>query len=303
MMLVIILVAGLLVFAGCGSDEPAVVDDGGDDSTGETVGYADGTYFAQENEFGGPGYKYFVVLTVEGGAITDAYWGGTNVQPSGNKRTASEAGNYPMVQVGGAAADWHVQAEAAEAWLIENQDPAAFEDLYTDEKGHTDALQTDDGTQVSIHVIEFFTLAEKALASDPVPKGGYMTPEDYVLMADLPADDRGWVYKGEFIVVNGTIVDVLYNSVFAGEFNDDTAKYFKKDADGNPDPSKPSSKLELGEDYGMAWDTQAISVADYVVDSQDFEVNYIDDEGHTDAIAGVSIHVIEFEKLFDKAFQ
>lgn len=295
--ILIIAMVSVLALTGCGSSEPTVEDEG------VVSTYEDGIYFAQEDGFAGSGYKYFTVITVEEGVITDAYWGGTNIQPSGNKRTASEAGNYPMVQVGGAAADWHKQAEAAEAWLLENQDPTAFEEFYTDEEGHTDALQTDDGTQVSIHVIEFFALAEKALASDPVPEGGFTTPEDYVVTTDLPADDKGWAYKGEFIVVNGTIVDALYNAVFAGEFSDDTAKYFKTDKDGNPDSTKPSSKLELGEAYGMAWDAQAVSAAAYVEDTQGFEVNYIDDEGHSDSIAGVSIHVNEFEELFNKAFE
>ncbi len=298
MFLLIISMVGAFALTGCGSSEPAAAEDEGQE---KSTGYADGIYFAQEDEFAGSGYKYFVVLTVEGGSITDAYWGGTNIVPQGNKRTASEQGNYPMVAAGGAAADWHVQAEAAETWLIENQDPAAFEEFYTDEEGHTDALKTDDGTQVSIHVIEFFSLAEKALASDPVPAGEYDTPEDYVATAELPIGDKGWSYKGEFIVVNGTIVDALFNAAFEGEFNEETAGYFKTDADGNPDPESPSSKLELKEAYGMPWHVQANAAADYVVENQGFAVNYIDDEGHTDSISGVSIHVIEFEELFNKA--
>ncbi len=301
MLLLIISMVGALALTGCGSSEPAAVEDEPDESSA----YADGIYFAQEDEFAGSGYKYFVVLTVEDGAITDADWGGTNIVPAGNKRTASEQGNYPMVAAGGAAADWHVQAEAAEAWLIDSQDPAAFEEFYTDEEGHTDALQTDDGTQVSIHVVEFFSLAEKALASDPVPAGAYNTPADYVATSELEAteDSKWWKYKGEFIVVNGTIVDALFNSVWAGEFSEDTAKYYETDADGNPDPEAPSNKLELGEAYGMAWDVQAISAAEFLEETQGFEVNYVDEDGHTDSISGVSIHVNEFEELFNKAFE
>ena len=299
MLLLIISMVGAFALTGCGSDEPAAVDDGQEESTG----YADGVYFAQEDEFAGSGYKYFVTLTVEDGAITDAYWGGTNIVPAGNKRTASEQGNYPMVAAGGAAADWHVQAEAAEAWLIENQDPTAFEEFYTDEEGHTDALQTDDGTQVSIHVIEFFSLAEKALAADPVPAGEFATPADYVATSELPIGEKGWSYKGEFIVVNGTIVDVLFNAAFEGEFNEETAGYFKADDEGNPDPESPSSKLELEDAYGMPWYVQANASADYLVENQGFDVNYVDEEGHTDSISGVSIHVNEFEELFNKAFE
>jgi hypothetical protein len=62
-----------------------------------------------------------------------------------------------MVEKGGAQAEWHEQAKAAEAYLLEVQDPTAIE--YTDDEGHTDAI-----SGVSIHVIEFFDLVEKALA-------------------------------------------------------------------------------------------------------------------------------------------
>lgn len=306
MLLLMISMAGVLVLTGCGSDEPGEPADNGEPvaDNGKASGiYEDGVYFAQEDEFAGSGYRYFVVVSVENGGITDAYWGGTNIVPAGNKRTTSEEGNYPMVAAGGAASDWHKQSEAAEAWLIENQDPAAFEEFYTDEEGHTEVLQTDDGTQVSIHVMEFFQLAEKALASDPIPEGTYETPLDYVATAELPAGDEGWSYKGEFIVVNGTIVNALYNAAFEGEFNEETAAYFKVDSEGNTDPESPSSKLELKEDYGMPWYKEASAVADYVVENQGFDVNYIDDEGHTDSISGVSIHVNEFEELFNKAFE
>lgn len=267
----------------------------------------DGVYFAEEDSFAeGSGYKYFVVLKVEGGKITDADWGGTNVQPVGNKRTLSEKGEYGMEAVAKAGA-WHDQAAAAEKWLIENQDPSKI--TYTDDEGHTDALKTDAGSTVSIHVVEFFDLAKKALEAGPVAEGTYTTPEDYVATATIPVDKadpefdstNAWEYRLDLIIVNGTIMDSNLNAIFAGEFSDDTAKFYKADKDGNPDETAPLGKVELGMDYGMDWKGNAEKVDAFVIENQGFEVNYTDDKGHTDAITGVSIHVNEYEELFKSA--
>ncbi|MFZ7121302.1 MAG: hypothetical protein ACOWWH_10160 [Eubacteriaceae bacterium] len=291
--LVVLLTIALVATFAVGCNSSSTSDD--------PVTYTDGVYFAQEDVFAaGSGYKYFVVVTVADGQVTDAYWGGTNVQPNGNKRTASEEGTYGMVAYGSAAADWYKQAEAAEAWLVENQDPAKFEEFYTDDAGHTEELTTDDGTQVSIHVIEFFELAKAALAGEPVAEGTYTTPDDYVATAALPVDGD-WEYKGEFVVVNGTVVSSNLNAIFAGELTDDTAKYYATDAEGNADDTAPLSKKELGEAYGMDWAGNAEKADAFVVESQGFAVEYSDDEGHTDSIAGVSIHVSEFEELFKSA--
>lgn len=286
------------------AEAPAVSDEKGS-KTDDTL--QDGVYFAQEDAFAeGSGYKYFVVLKVEGGKITDADWGGTNVQSIGNKKTLSEKGEYGMEAVAKAGA-WHDQADAAEKWLIENQDPSKI--TYTDNEGHTDVLKTDAGSTVSIHVSEFFELAKKALEAGPVAEGTYTTPEDYVATATIPVDKadpdfnptNAWEYRLDLIIVNGTIMDSNLNAIFAGEFSDETAKFYKLDKDGNPNKNAPLGKVELGTDYGMDWKGNAEKVDAFVVENQGFEVNYTDDKGHTDTIAGVSIHVNEYEELFKSA--
>ena len=60
------------------------------------------------------------------------------------------------IENGGAQAEWHEQAEAATAHLIEIQDPTSI--TYVDDAGHTDDI-----AGVSINVDTFFELAEKAL--------------------------------------------------------------------------------------------------------------------------------------------
>lgn len=50
------------------------------------------------------------------------------------------------------------------------------------------------------------------------------------------------------------------------------------------------------------WHEQAALVETYLVDNQSLEgINYTDGEGHTDTIAGVSIHVNDFEALVTEA--
>jgi len=309
LLLAVMMVVG--VFAGCQKAEAPAATEAPADAATEAPAmddaeamYADGVYYARDEI--GPSWTYFVIITVDGGKITDAYWAGTNFVPQGNKREQSEAGTYGMVAYGGAQSFWYEQAEAAEKWLIENQDPTAFEELYTDEEGHTSALTTDGGASVSVHVKEFFELAAKALASDPVPAGKYGDAPVVTVMGE--PSENGWKDLAEFIVVNGTIVacdyDALYSKELVTEGDDANAKYFVIDDEGK---GTPQSKDQLKEAYGMTaagssmeWYQQAEAMEAYVVENQDiFPVN---EEGYTDAVSGVSIHAVGFYSLFNQAF-
>lgn len=292
-LILIFVMVGAVALTGCGgNDQPTEPVDNGQTEEPMEAMYEDGYYFARGMDFSpNSGWKEFVVVMVEDGMITDAYWSATHVQGKGDKDIASRNGGYPMVEFGGAVADWHVQAEAAEAWLIENQDPMFPEDLYIDEDGHTDALMTDADATVSIHVDSFFDLANKAIMAGPVPAGQYMAT-DYVMTASLPEDDNGNVYLAEFTIVNGTIMDVNLNAITA-----------TTDDDGNM-----LSKKELGDDYGMKekagseyeWYEQAASIEDFILETQGIDLAF-NDEGKTDAIAGVSITVSPFANLFEMA--
>lgn len=162
----------LFLFTGCGSDEEANAEENegnnaeepnnsdeqnnADEQTGGK--YEDGIYFAQEDGFGDSGWKYMVTIEVANGEIVSADWNGAFKGGGDDKDTVSANGEYGMVANGGAQAEWHEQAAKAEAYLVETQDPTAIE--YTDDEGHTDAI-----SGVSIHVVEFFKLAEEALAN------------------------------------------------------------------------------------------------------------------------------------------
>lgn len=303
--LIAILLVATLVFASCDKTDDKVADPTSapteETVVDDTPMYEDGVYYARD-EIGGS-WTYFVTVTVTDGKISDTYWGGTNFVPKGDKRVLSEANTYGMVAYGGAAAYWYEQAEAAEAWLLANQDPTAFE--YTDEEGHTDALTTDGGAAVSVHVIEFFSLVEVALASDPVPAGEF--GDTAVVTATGEVSGNGWQELAEFIVVNGTIVavdfDALYSLEYVAEGDDANAKYFVVD----DDKATAQSKDQVKEGYGMTgagseleWYQQAELLEAYVIENQ--AIYAVTDEGYADGVAGVSVHANGFEALFNQAF-
>ena len=83
----------------------------------EEVDYEDGVYYAEEDEFGGSGWKYHVILTVEDGKFVDAQWKGTHRVPQTNKYDQSVNGDYGMAEFGGASAPWYEQADATIDYL------------------------------------------------------------------------------------------------------------------------------------------------------------------------------------------
>jgi major membrane immunogen (membrane-anchored lipoprotein) len=115
--------------------------------------YKDGAYSAEAADFD-HNWKDRVDLTVISGRIVAAYWNPVNEEGQ-TKNEASEAGEYGMVANGGAQAPWFEQADAAEAALLETQDPSA---IPVDDEGSTDAI-----SGVSITVSVFLELAAEAL--------------------------------------------------------------------------------------------------------------------------------------------
>jgi major membrane immunogen (membrane-anchored lipoprotein) len=124
------------------------------------VGYGiwkDGHFHAEEDSYSErTGWKNTVDLTVISGYIMAAQWNAVHEEGGEDKDTRSKNGTYGMVENGDAMDPWYVQADRAEEYLLETQDPTEIS--YTDDAGSTDAI-----SGVSIHVREFFQLAEEAL--------------------------------------------------------------------------------------------------------------------------------------------
>ncbi|MBM4763037.1 FMN-binding protein [Bacillus sp. B15-48] len=283
----------VLTVVGCNQTEDATSAPEEETTTGEETAtqeqaqieeskYADGIYFAEEEGYS-KDWKYTATIEVKDGKIIAAVWNGVNINGGKDKATTSADGEYPMVEKGGAQAEWHEQAALAGAYLVEIQDPEKI--TYKDDEGHTDDI-----AGVSIHVVEFFDLAEKALANGPVAEGQYKDGFYYAEESDFT--ENGYKNFVHIAVRNGSIVGVDFNAhVKEGEY-----------------PDKDS--LSISGEYGMVakagaqseWHEQVALTEDYLIETQDpAKIAYNDEEGHTDDIAGVSIHVKEFFSLAEQA--
>jgi major membrane immunogen (membrane-anchored lipoprotein) len=232
----------------------------------------DGIYFAQAPVFEKQGWKGQVVLEVKSGKITRVNWNGISNFPGANdKKSFAAAGKYGMKKVA-KQGEWDKQAAATEAWLLKTQD-VGFNKF--DKDGKTDAI-----SGASMHVSDFFTLVNTALAGAPVPKGMYSKDGWYFFEQPEFDAKTGWKDSVLVTVVNGTVVDVLWNGT-------------------NKDAAKKSKLVEAVEGrYGMAkiakkgeWNVQAAVVQDAIVKAQDPAAIAVKADGTSDAISGATIHV------------
>ncbi|WP_438493214.1 FMN-binding protein [Paenibacillus sp. IHBB 3054] len=118
----------------------------------EAGAYKDGGYHAEGEMDKESGWKSTVDLTVANGNVVAVKFSGLNAAGD-DKKQFSVDGKYGM-KAGGASAEWHEEIALAEKYFLENKGAAPT----LDAEGKTDAI-----SGVSIHVGEYFTLAEKAL--------------------------------------------------------------------------------------------------------------------------------------------
>ncbi len=233
----------------------------------------DGVYFAQDTNFAPQGgWKEQVVVTVAKGKITNVIWNGVSNLGLADKKTVAAAGGYGMKKASALKLEWDQQAANVEAYLLKTQNPG-FNKFKQD--GTTDAI-----SGASLHVKAFYDLVNQALAAGPVAKGIYKKDGWYFKeQSDFDAK-TGWKDSVLLTVVNGRIVDVLWNG---------TSK----------DTKKKSKLVEALEGrYGMAkaaklgeWNVQAAAVEAAIVKAQDPAKINVRKDGTSDAISGASIHV------------
>jgi len=242
--------------------------------------YADGAYFAIDDQFASSGWKEYVSLTVVNGRIAAINWSGVN-RNGDDKKAFDKAGNYNMVKFGSAQDEWSVQANRAEAFLLEKQDLKAIN--YKDAEGHTDDI-----SGVSIHVSSMYALVEKALASGVQKMGQYADGSYYA--SEEAFGSNGWKGFVSLFVNNGNIVQVYYSGV--NEAGDDKQVF----------ASDGKYGMVAGSKIGKEWHEQAQATEAYLVANQDpKKVKFSNAEGNTDDIAGVSMHVGDFFTLTEKA--
>lgn len=284
------LLLGLL--AGCGSSndantaEPAntapAAENNASNSTdsAKTGSYQDGVYYAQGEPDAKTGWQYYVTLTVSGGKITDANWNAINATVGVDKVTYSQEGKYGM-KAGGASSEWHEQAEKAEQYLIEKQDP---KDITLNDEGKTDAI-----AGVSVSVNEFFALADQALAAGPVDSVTYKDGT-YHAEGDEFDPNSGWKETVDVVVAAGKIIKVNFSGV-----NEKGEDKKQTSIDGNYGMKAAGS---LGE-----WHEEAAKAEAFLVEKQDPTAVTFNEEGKTDAIAGATISLQSYFELVSKALE
>lgn len=233
---------------------------------------ADGVYFAQEEGFSASGWRDQVVIRVSGGKVESAIWNGVSNLGGLDKRGAVKAGAYPMVKAGKAASEWDAQANRVQDFFAQSQD-IGFKRYGKD--GKTDAIS---GASIDVEV--FFRLARQALASAPITKGIY--PKDgWYFAQEASFSSSGWKDNVLVTVVNGRLVDIVWNSV-----SSDKGKKSRlvEDAAGRYGLEKAS---KLG-----TWSAQAKKVQDAIIMAQDPKSLKLRGNGAIDGISGASIKAV-----------
>jgi major membrane immunogen (membrane-anchored lipoprotein) len=227
---------------------------------------ADGFYFAQAPRYGSDGWRDQVVLEVKGGKISSANWNKIGLVAGAPDRKA-------WAQAGKDSSGWAAQAGKAEQFLVSSQ--------------NTNATAVDG---VSVPVAPFFTLAKQALSAAPVGKGIYK--KDGWFYGEAAAADSFQTKNTVLItVVNGTIVDVLWNGILQMQ---------------GVDPSKiitsTANKYPMNAPQG-AWHVQATRAAQALVRLQDTAKIPVKADQKTDAITGVTIMVKDYVDTANRALQ
>lgn len=241
-------------------------------------------YFATLDQIPSNGWTYYVVVKTKGGEITEVIWDAYNIKGDAyvaadaptpatamTKYQASVAGLYNM----STGLKWHEQADLITKNLIKTQDINA-------------RIPVPAGATITTE--DFYTLVEKALASNPIPKGNYVDGYHFISNKNVNPVQKSAVRYwdpvklevvelagylqytfAEYIVVNGSIAFAYFNTVNHGykAAMDETNKIQKHawDDDNNPEtpaknltiiapyttakPAVINTKNELGLSYGM----------------------------------------------------
>lgn len=230
----------------------------------------DGLYFAEDEAFGPTGWKEQVVVKVAAGKIAEVNWNGVSNLGGADKKTVAAAGGYGLIKGSKIKLEWDAQANNVAAYVIKTQDTAG--------KFTKDGL-ADGIAGATLHVNGFFGLLNKALASAPVARGPFKNDGWFYYSQNAFDPNTGWKDNVVVTVVNGTIVDVVWNGI-------------------NKDPQlKSKIVVSTAGHYGMEkaakqgpWHVQAARVDAAIVQAGDPDKIPLKADGTTDAIAGATLH-------------
>jgi major membrane immunogen (membrane-anchored lipoprotein) len=230
--------------------------------------YKDGSYFAQDADYVN-NQKNQVALEVKGGKIVSAVWNILSLNAGARDlKNIAASGTVP------AAAAWASQAAVVEQYLVSSQ--------------NTQAASVEGGPG---NVKPFFDLAARALRNKAIAKGPY---KDGWYYAEAAAADAYRTKNSAIItVVNGTIVDVLWNGIL-------------QDMPANINPSKMITSRAKGypmTDAKKMWHEQSALFSAALINAQDPEKIRVKANGTPDGISGVSIQVKDYLDIVKQALE
>jgi major membrane immunogen (membrane-anchored lipoprotein) len=230
----------------------------------------DGFYFAQDAAYAANGMKNQVVLQVQGGRITSANWNIVSYQAGAADLKAVAA------SAGGSAATWAGNAKKAEDALVSSQNANAT---------------SVSGVPANFSVEPFFALVRRALAAAPIARGSY-TKDGWYYAATDAADTYHTRNTALITVVNGTIVDALWNGILQMQGITNPSKMITSIAGGYPMPAP----------QGL-WHIQAARAAQALVTAGDPSKIAVKANQTTDAVSGCTIMVKDFLDSATRALQ
>ena len=240
------------------------------DAAEEPAALNDGEYVAATTERDENGFIDQVTMTVKDGRITEANWEAL-LEDGTKKSDMSENGQYTMTEDG---PTWAEESKALTDGLVANQS-LAF--LAVDDTGHTDAVAS-----VSIYVGGFAALAQDCIDQASASKVVYKDGE--YIAKTTEADENGFIDQVTMTVKDGRITEANWEAILE-------------------DGTKKSDMSENGQytmtEDGPTWAEESKALTDGLVVNQSLDFLTMDDTGHTDAVASVSIYVGGFAALAD----
>lgn len=278
--LIIMLVLSGVVAYGSGPLYKVIEHLKGDRTNEAAGGLTDGIYETESTDYDEKGYKDTMRMVIAGGKITELVW--DNVDREGkSKAQASLDGEYVMTEEG---LTWAEQAELLSDYVISE---GTVKDLDMDDDGKTDAV-----AGVSISVNGFVELTAELLEEAGQSAGGTTAAsglKDGTYQAEgADFDEKGYKDTMKLVVSDGKITELVWDNL---------------DQEGN---SKAQASLNGGyvmTEDGLSWAEQAELLADYVIKAGDVNGLEIDENGKTDAVAGVSISINGFIDLAEKVLE
>jgi len=214
-----------------------------------------------------------VVIEVKGGKIASANWNIISLNAGmQDLKSIAAAGAVP------AAVTWAAQAKAVEDFLVSSQ--------------NVNATSVPNGPA---NVKPFFDLVKNALKAKAVVKGSY-GKSGWFYAEESETDDYHSKNSVLITIVNGTIVDVLWNGILQG-------------MPASVNPSKFITSLSNGgKGYPMTgskrpWHDQSIRTAEALVKAQNPGAIKVKPDNKPDGISGVTIEINHFISASKQALQ